>query len=195
MTVERHAHLIALAVAVREQAMGVGVDRELNDAGSLAHGLMGQAVHLGKPTRGHTPGQTKRPAYQLDVPAEIKVVGHSQGVDEGLEHNPDMISGNKTVDLTIRPSLSFCAFGFNLPLQVLVLNLEDVPRLHHLAVWQHTSVAHLLLILNRLRKEPCIERLSLLSRSLEVIDASLRHSVETVQKVLSGAMCKGLTRC
>ena len=109
MTVERHAHLIALAVAVREQAMGVGVDCELNDAGSLAHGLMCQALHLGDHTRGHAPGQTERPAYELDVPAEIKVVGHSQGVDEGLKHNPDEVSIDKRIDLSL---CMFLSVGF-----------------------------------------------------------------------------------
>ena len=56
MTVELYRHLIPLGVAVRKQAAGVGVDGQLDDAGSLAHGLVRTVEHLADHARRETAG-------------------------------------------------------------------------------------------------------------------------------------------
>ena len=70
------------------------------------------------------------------------------------------------------------------------IDREDVPRLGHLAVRQHAVLAHLLLDLLGLSKEPSIEALRFFRRSGEVVDAGLGHGYVLESILLGGQVAK-----
>jgi hypothetical protein len=77
---------------MREQANRVSVNRKSYLLRPLLCPHMGATIHLAQGTRAETAGQTERPAYQLDVSTEGVAVRVSNGIEEGLEHNANVIA-------------------------------------------------------------------------------------------------------
>lgn len=84
--------LVSSGVHMRKTTARVRVYLSLNLLGSRPHPEVGTSVHPADRAGVQAPGQTQRPADELDVPAELKVACACERVDEGLEHHADMIA-------------------------------------------------------------------------------------------------------
>ena len=131
---------VASGINMGEHSARVGVHGALDFFGPCSHPEVTAPIHPADQTRGQTARQTERPADELDVTTEGEVIRRGQGIHESLEHDADMIAGDERIGLG--------AHGLRVlarPCRMIRVDVEDVPRLGHLAIRQHAVLAHLLL--------------------------------------------------